>query len=109
VLHAAAGEAEFGAFLHRRRGAERACARRAVSPAPISLRIQPRSAPNLTLVGLAGLTKVAVEGGSTRWCAFIAPPRALILAVTPANHDLAESDALRIAREVDPTGCARSA
>jgi hypothetical protein len=29
---------------------------------------------------------------------------AIILAVTPANADLATSDALRIAREVDPTG-----
>lgn len=29
---------------------------------------------------------------------------AIILAVTPANADLATSDALRMAREVDPTG-----
>lgn len=29
---------------------------------------------------------------------------AIILAVTPANADLATSDALRIAREVDPPG-----
>ena len=28
----------------------------------------------------------------------------IILAVTPANADLATSDALRLAREVDPTG-----
>jgi len=29
---------------------------------------------------------------------------AIILAVTPANADLATSDALRISREVDPSG-----
>ncbi len=29
---------------------------------------------------------------------------AIILAVTPANADLATSDALRLAREVDPSG-----
>jgi hypothetical protein len=29
---------------------------------------------------------------------------AIILAVTPANADLATSDALHLAREVDPTG-----
>ena len=35
------------------------------------------------------------------------PPKgdnAIILAVTPANADLATSDALHLAREVDPTG-----
>lgn len=31
-------------------------------------------------------------------------PNSIILAVTPANMDLANSDALKIAREVDPSG-----
>ena len=35
---------------------------------------------------------------------FISKENCLILAVTPANSDLANSDALKIAREVDPTG-----
>ncbi|XP_028411084.1 dynamin-1-like isoform X2 [Dendronephthya gigantea] len=35
---------------------------------------------------------------------FITKPNCLILAVTPANTDLANSDALKIAREVDPQG-----
>ena len=35
---------------------------------------------------------------------FITSENCLILAVTPANSDLANSDALKIAREVDPQG-----
>lgn len=35
---------------------------------------------------------------------FIKSENAVILAVTPANADLATSDALRLAREVDPPG-----
>ena len=35
---------------------------------------------------------------------FIAKPSCLILAVTPANSDLANSDALKLAKEVDPEG-----
>jgi len=35
---------------------------------------------------------------------FIAQPNTLILALTPANTDLANSDALLVAREVDPEG-----
>jgi dynamin 1-like protein len=35
---------------------------------------------------------------------FITKPNCLILAVTPANSDLANSDALKLAKEVDPQG-----
>lgn len=35
---------------------------------------------------------------------FIARENCLILAVTPANTDLANSDALKLAKEVDPQG-----
>ena len=35
---------------------------------------------------------------------FITRENCLILAVTPANSDLATSDALKLAKEVDPTG-----
>jgi dynamin GTPase len=35
---------------------------------------------------------------------FICKETTLILAVTPANADLATSDALQLAREVDPSG-----
>ena len=35
---------------------------------------------------------------------YVVKPTCIILAVTPANADLANSDALQIARSVDPTG-----
>lgn len=35
---------------------------------------------------------------------FISNPNSLILSVSPANSDLATSDALKLAREVDPDG-----
>lgn len=35
---------------------------------------------------------------------FISKPNSIILAVTAANTDLANSDALQMAREVDPEG-----
>jgi dynamin GTPase len=35
---------------------------------------------------------------------FISKENCLILAVSPANSDLANSDALKIAKEVDPQG-----
>jgi len=35
---------------------------------------------------------------------FITSENCLILAVTPANSDLANSDALKLAKEVDPQG-----
>lgn len=67
---------------------------------------------NLTLVDLPGLTKVPV-GDQPKdieqlirgmIMQFISKPNCLILAVSPANADLANSDALKLAREVDPQG-----
>jgi dynamin 1-like protein len=82
------------------------------SPKPINLRIQSPDVPNLTLVDLPGLIKVAVEGSES--CIFddihmmvqnyVAPSHTLILAVTPAWQDLANSASLKLAREVDPEG-----
>jgi dynamin GTPase len=31
-------------------------------------------------------------------------PNSIILAISPANQDIATSDAIKLAREVDPTG-----
>jgi len=64
------------------------------------------------MVDLPGMTKVPVAGqppdidGQIRQLTykFIAPPNTLILALTAANTDLANSDALNVAREVDPDG-----
>lgn len=67
---------------------------------------------NLTLIDLPGMTKVAVGDQPIdiehqirdMLMQFITKESCLILAVTPANTDLANSDALKIAKEVDPQG-----
>lgn len=83
-----------------------------ISHEPISLTIYSPHVVDLTLVDLPGMTKVPVKGQpqdieeQIRKLAykFIAPANALILALTAANTDLANSDALKLAREVDPDG-----
>lgn len=66
----------------------------------------------LTLVDLPGMTRVPV-GDQPRdierqiremLLKFITKPHSIILAVTAANQDLANSDGLKLAREVDPEG-----
>merc|ERR1711939_112060 len=83
-----------------------------ISPAPINLRIYSPNVLTLTLVDLPGLTKVPV-GDQPRdierqiremLLKFITKPNSIILAVTAANTDLANSDGLKLAREVDPEG-----
>ena len=67
---------------------------------------------NLTLVDLPGMTKVPVGDQPQdiefqirdMLLQFITKDNCLILAVTPANSDLATSDALKLAKEVDPQG-----
>jgi replication fork clamp-binding protein CrfC len=66
----------------------------------------------LTLVDLPGITKVPV-GDQPKdierqirdmLLKYISKPSCIILAVTPANIDLANSEGLKMAREVDPDG-----
>ncbi|XP_063328084.1 dynamin-3 isoform X4 [Pelmatolapia mariae] len=83
-----------------------------ISPIPINLRVYSPNVLNLTLIDLPGMTKVAVGDQPPdiehqirdMLLQFITKESCLILAVTPANTDLANSDALKIAKEVDPQG-----
>ncbi|XP_035254718.1 dynamin-3 isoform X2 [Anguilla anguilla] len=83
-----------------------------ISPIPINLRVYSPNVLNLTLIDLPGMTKVAVGDQPVdiehqirdMLLQFITKESCLILAVTPANTDLANSDALKIAKEVDPQG-----
>lgn len=83
-----------------------------ISPVPIHLSIYSPNVVNLTLIDLPGLTKVAVEGQSETIVedienmvrTYVGKPNCIILAVSPANQDIATSDAIKLAREVDPTG-----
>ncbi|KAF8316851.1 putative ember of the dynamin family of GTPase [Clavulina sp. PMI_390] len=83
-----------------------------ISPLPINLRIFSPNVLTLTLVDLPGTTRVPV-GDQPRdierqirdmLMKYISRPNAVILAVTAANVDLANSDGLKLAREVDPEG-----
>ena len=83
-----------------------------ISPAPINLRIYSPNVLTLTLVDLPGLTKVPVGDQpkdierQIREMVMkqISKSNSIILAVTAANVDLANSDGLKLAREVDPEG-----
>ncbi|XP_072985645.1 phragmoplastin DRP1E-like [Typha latifolia] len=83
-----------------------------ISPVPIHLSIYSPNVVNLTLIDLPGLTKVAVEGQPESVVqdienmvrSYVEKPNSIILAISPANQDIATSDAIKLAREVDPTG-----
>uniref|UniRef100_A0A0D6R1X6 Dynamin-type G domain-containing protein n=1 Tax=Araucaria cunninghamii TaxID=56994 RepID=A0A0D6R1X6_ARACU len=83
-----------------------------ISPVPIHLSIYSPHVVNLTLIDLPGLTKVAVEGQPESIVedienmvrSYVEKPNSIILAISPANQDIATSDAIKLAREVDPTG-----
>jgi len=83
-----------------------------ISSASINLKIFSPHVLNLTLVDLPGITKVPtgdqpadVEERILNMCnEFVCKPNAIILAVSSANQDLANSEGLKLARTVDPEG-----
>ncbi|KAJ1918765.1 Dynamin- GTPase protein [Mycoemilia scoparia] len=83
-----------------------------ISKSPIHLKIFSSKVLNLTLVDLPGLTKIPVGDQpsdiekQTRDLIFeyISKPNSIILAISPANVDIVNSESLKIAREVDPEG-----
>ncbi|XP_075793169.1 dynamin-3 isoform X8 [Pelodiscus sinensis] len=83
-----------------------------ISSIPINLRVCSPHVLSLTLVDLPGITKIPVgdqppdieQQIRDMIMQFISRENCLILAVTPANTDLANSDALKLAKEVDPQG-----
>ncbi|KAJ6810928.1 dynamin-related protein 1E-like [Iris pallida] len=122
------GEPEYAEFLHmqKRRFSDFALVRKEIqdetdrmtgrskmiSPVPIHLSIYSPNVVNLTLIDLPGLTKVAIEGQPDSIVedienmvrSYVEKPNCIILAISPANQDIATSDAIKLAREVDPTG-----
>ncbi|GMP62241.1 hypothetical protein CsSME_00024417 [Camellia sinensis var. sinensis] len=122
------GQQEYGEFSHlpRRKFTDYAMIRKEIadetdrvtgktkqiSPIPIHLSIYSPNVVNLTLIDLPGLTKVAVEGQPESIVedienmvrSYVEKPNSIILAISPANQDIATSDAIKLAREVDPSG-----
>uniref|UniRef100_A0A2M4BDH6 Dynamin n=1 Tax=Anopheles marajoara TaxID=58244 RepID=A0A2M4BDH6_9DIPT len=128
ILQLINGTVEFGEFLHQKgkkytnfdeiRGEIEAetdrvtGSNKGISNIPINLRVYSPHVLNLTLIDLPGLTKVPIGDQPAdienqikgMIFQFIRKETCLILAVTPANTDLANSDALKLAKEVDPQG-----
>lgn len=83
-----------------------------ISDKQIRLKIFSPSVLNITLVDLPGITKVPVGDQPsdiearvrTMILSYIKHETCVILAVSPANADLANSDALQMARMADPDG-----
>ncbi|XP_028752506.1 dynamin-related protein 1C [Neltuma alba] len=127
-LHKTEGGTEYAEFLHapRKRFTDFAAVRKEIadetdrvtgktkqiSNVPIHLSIYSPHVVNLTLIDLPGLTKVAVEGQPDTIVedienmvrSYVEKPNSIILAISPANQDIATSDAIKLAREVDPSG-----
>ena len=85
---------------------------KSVSADPIRLAIYSPHVVDLSLVDLPGMTKVPIadqpanieEQLRAMALTYIEPEESLILAVSAANADLATSDAIQLARRVDPEG-----
>lgn len=83
-----------------------------ISSVPISLKVHSPHVLDLTLVDLPGVTKVPVGDQPadierlTKDLVFqyISNPNSIILAITPANQDIVNSESLNLARTVDPQG-----
>ncbi|KAI9189518.1 Dynamin- GTPase protein [Blastocladiella emersonii ATCC 22665] len=100
-------KSEIEAETHRIAGANKG-----ISSEPIHLKVFSPNVVDLTLVDLPGLTKIPVGDQPSDIelqireliMGYIMRPNCIILAVSPANVDLANSDSLKLAREVDPAG-----
>lgn len=83
-----------------------------INKLPINLKIYSPKVLNLTLVDLPGVTKVPIGDQpkdiekQTRELVvdYVSKPNSIILAVSPANQDLVNSDSLKLARAADPQG-----
>eukprot|EP00331_Platyophrya_macrostoma_P028242 CAMPEP_0176434354 /NCGR_PEP_ID=MMETSP0127-20121128/16626_1 /TAXON_ID=938130 /ORGANISM="Platyophrya macrostoma, Strain WH" /LENGTH=781 /DNA_ID=CAMNT_0017817073 /DNA_START=42 /DNA_END=2387 /DNA_ORIENTATION=+ len=81
---------------------------------PIILTVYAESCPDLTVIDLPGITRIPLANSDqpkdieriTKDMAlrYVKDPRTIILCVVPANADISTSDALQIARNIDPKG-----
>ncbi|RKP21985.1 hypothetical protein ROZALSC1DRAFT_26609, partial [Rozella allomycis CSF55] len=123
-----AGVEEWGVFLHSpeliytdfneiRKEIEKETQRiagnnKGISKTPIHLKIYSTKVLNLTLVDLPGITKIPVgdqpddieQQIREMIYEYSSRPNSILLAVTPANIDIVNSESLKFAREVDPQG-----
>jgi len=94
------------------RATEDECGAKGFSSRPIHLHFYSPNVPDLTLVDLPGLIKAhaadmdpsAPQTIRSMVMEFATRANSILLAVTPATGDLVTSDAIQLAREVDPEG-----
>ena len=87
---------------------------RGIVDQPIVLNIYSHTCPDLTLIDLPGITRIPIKGSDqtvdvekvTKEMAlrYVGDIRTIILCVIPANADISCSDALQMARQIDPKG-----
>lgn len=95
-----------------KRTIELAGVKKNITDKPIVLNIYSRHLYNLSFVDLPGLTQIAVDGQPQDIkrqieklnLNYINNPNSIVLAVVPANVDIACSESLLIAKSVDPNG-----
>ena len=83
-----------------------------IKPQPIILKVFSEDVVDLTLVDLPGITRIPIGDQPddierlvrALILSYIEKENCIILAVHPANTDLATSDAIQLARSVDPEG-----
>ncbi|XP_006815062.1 interferon-induced GTP-binding protein Mx1-like [Saccoglossus kowalevskii] len=83
-----------------------------ISKTSITVEIQSAHVPNLTLIDLPGIARVPQEGQSRNIAdetkdlikKYISKDDAIVLCVIPCNVDIATTEAIKMAQEVDPTG-----
>lgn len=83
-----------------------------ISPDPVVVKIFVKEGVNISMIDMPGLTKIALQDQNQNMPAliedinrtYIQNPNSILLAISPANVDVANSDALRLAKEVDPQG-----
>jgi dynamin 1-like protein len=83
-----------------------------ISPVPIIVKVFSPNVVDLNIVDLPGITKIPVgdqpsdieEKIKDIIMTYVKNPNTVILAVTSANTDLANSDSLKLARDIDPEG-----
>ena len=110
-------EQKFTNFEEVKRAIERltddvAGRRKAIIDNPIILTIYSCSCPDLTLIDLPGITRIPIDDQPidieriTKEMAYkyVSDPRTIILCVVPINQDISTSEALQMAKKVDPQG-----
>ncbi|XP_073110384.1 phragmoplastin DRP1C isoform X2 [Elaeis guineensis] len=105
------GQAEYGEFLHapRKKFADFAAIRKEIQDETDRLTGKTKHISNIPIhlsvySPHEGQPDSIVEDIENMVRSYVEKPNCIILAISPANQDIATSDAIKIAREVDPSG-----